>query len=99
MSNKGNAIQFERADGELQASGVLGARVLVVAAKVHSSPGDIRRAAESVAKRCRALRFEGYDLRSAEVKAYLLRDDRPIEVEHELRVTRSGKLSDFAPRK
>ena len=50
-------------------------RVVTVAAEVHTSGGDIERAAASVAEQVRALHFEGYDLRCATVKAHLLRDD------------------------
>ena len=50
-------------------------RVVTVAAQVHTSGGDIERAAASVAEQVRALHYEGYDLRCATVKAYLLRDD------------------------
>jgi len=50
-------------------------RVLTVAAQVHTSGGDIERAAASVAEQVRALYYAGYDLRCATVKAHLLRDD------------------------
>ena len=75
-----NRTQVERqADAALLSSGVLGPRVLTVAADCHSTEAEIMAMARGVCAQLRKLQWQGYDLRHGEMRCFLLRDDTPAE--------------------
>ena len=61
---------------ELEMTGTIGPRVLVVEASANSKIADIEGCARSVSRGVRRLDCQGYDLKHIEVKAIMLRDDR-----------------------
>jgi len=68
-----------QADQELLDSGVLGPKVLTVAADCSSTEADVLAIAKSVVAEVRRLRWAGYDLRHGQIRCFLLRDDTPVE--------------------
>lgn len=54
-------------------------KVLTVKASSRISPADIVPLAERIARTVRELHYEGFDLRFAEVRCHLVRNDRPVK--------------------